>query len=359
MGTNSQKAGLTEIGFWGKFGQVLPEFVHNVRRRIKMQVTIYSKTKVSKWQNCARHLLAGAVISAGLFAVPAHGGGTIDISGLIPKGFANKVANLGNISIWKNDMQKAKQAYRKGKYQKARKHLHRALKKGNFIAAWYLGHMHRLGLGVPANKGKAFHFYRIVALEYDDRIQNPRVLRITIDALVRVADGYRTGIKSGGIKRDYRRALRIYSQVASRGHPGAQYNLGLMYMRGQGAKKNISRGLRWINYAARKRYPAALATLGELYWKGKHLKKSRSRAMMMYLVATRSANEARQPRIFDRLDSMANKSSQDDYLLAERLAQIWEQRNPSDLRTAGSQPAPGRKALPNGGQGNRKAFAPE
>ncbi len=252
----------------------------------------------------------------------------LGFSTLSPPKSRFKLPNLGDISVWKNDMQKAKIAYRNRKFTKARKHLHRALKKGNFIAGWYLGHIHRLGLGVPSNRGKAFKFYRQVALEYDDAGVRPRIFMITLDSLVRVADGYRTGIKSIGVKRDYARAMRLYKKAANRGHPAAQFGIGRMYLGGQGIKKNPSLGLRWINLAARKNYPQALALLGDLYWKGKYVKKRKALALMMYIVATKNTNEALHPNIYDRLDELYNKASEKIAGQGQRLAEDWLQRYP-------------------------------
>lgn len=234
-----------------------------------------------------------------------------------------RLPDLGNISIWKNDMQKAKKAYRKGNYSKARKYLHKALNNGNFIAAWYLGHIHRLGLGVPVNQGKAFHFYRTVALEYDDNGLPPRIFLIALDSLVRVADGYRVGIKSAGIKKDYKRAMRLYNKAATRGHPAAQFGLANMYLKGQAVKPDTKKALRWIKLAARKRFPPALAQLAEFTYKGKYIPKNKVRAVAMYIVATRNSNEALYPVIFDRLDQLSGQLSEENFRQSQNLADRW------------------------------------
>jgi len=234
--------------------------------------------------------------------------------------------NLGDISIWKSDMQKAKKAYRKGKYRKARKYLHKALKKGNFLAAWYLGHIHSKGLGVPVDNGKAFHFYRTVALEYNDDGLPPRMFLIVLDSLVRVADGYRTGIKSGGIKQDFNRAIRLYTKAANRGHPAAQYGLANMLLKGQAVRKNGRKATNWLHLAARKRFPPALAQLGEFWLQGKHVQKNKVRAVAMYIVATRDTDEADYAHLYDRLDQLARLLTDKEYQRAQAIAERWVQR---------------------------------
>ena len=98
-------------------------------------------------------------------------------------------------------------------------------------------------------------------------------------AQLRVADYYRVGIADAGIKPNYKVAASSYLKIASTyGHPGAQYSLGLMNIRGQGVKKNPQQGLKWLIAAARKRHALSEAYLGDLYWDGKLVQKDRTRA---------------------------------------------------------------------------------
>lgn len=282
-------------------------------------------------------LRAKALVLAGLLAalvglLPVSGAHAQDLgfSRLAPPKSKFHFPDLGDISIWRSHMQKAKRAYRKGNYVKARKHLRKALKKGNFLAAWYLGHIYRLGLGVPVDQAMAFQYYRTVALEYSDNAVQPRLFMITLDSLVRVADGYRTGIKKGAVKavkKDYGRALRIYKRASLRGHPAAQFGLGRMYLNGQGTRKNVNRGLRWINLSARKRFPPALAMLGELYLKGKYVSKSKIRGLMMYMIAAQVANETIHPGIIDRMEKISSQVSDAVYVKSEQMARHWMERN--------------------------------
>ena len=244
-----------------------------------------------------------------------------------------RVPDLGDIAIWRSDMLKARTAYRNGNYIKARVHLEKALKNKNFVAAWYLGHIYRLGLDVPRNSGRAFYYYRVVALQFDDGAPNSRVFQITLDSLVRVADGYRTGIKSGGVKKDLARAMRLYMKASRRGHPAAQFKLARLYMYGQGTRKDTNTGLRWLFLSAKKNYPPALALLGDSYWKGKILKKSKRIGTMLYIVATRTTVENLNPQIFATLEKMETKISAAQYHSAEKLADEWLRRYPPKIKS--------------------------
>lgn len=308
----------------------------------------YNSAPLPKVLRPAGHLVAVVLAVALLLPVGvSHADdNSFGFSKLAPPKSKFRIPGLGDISIWKNDMQKAKQAYRDGKYAKAMKYFQKARKNGNFLAAWYLGHIYRLGLGVPVNPGKAFHLYREVAVEYDDHGLPPRMFLIVLDSLVRVADGYRSGIKSDGIKRDYRRAMRLYSKAARRGHPAAQFGLANMYLTGQSVKRNPKKAVRWIRLAARKRFPPALAQLGEFSIQGKYMRKSKIRAVAMYIIATQGTNEAHYPHIFDRLDQLSRQLTDEEYQRAKNLADRWMKANRLQ-RTRGRvlrRPAPAQQA---------------
>ncbi len=55
---------------------------------------------------------------------------------------------------------------------------------------------------------------------------------------------------------------------AGKGDPEAQFNLGLLYDRGQGLPKDKSEALRWYRLAAMQGDPFAQNTLGDNYWEG-------------------------------------------------------------------------------------------
>ena len=46
-----------------------------------------------------------------------------------------------------------------------------------------------------------------------------------------------------GINRDCREAIEWYKRAAEQGIPNAQYNLGVIYMNGDGVRKNISKAI--------------------------------------------------------------------------------------------------------------------
>ena len=240
-----------------------------------------------------------------------------------------------SIPFWTDDLKKAKKAYKGGNYDRALKFFRRASEDGNIVADWYLGHMYRIGRGVPQDDATAYSYYSRVADLYDSDESDQNRLRITVDAMVRMADYQRTGVTSAGIPQNTTQAASTYLKIATiYGHPSAQFALGVMNIKGQGVKKNPQQGLKWLIAAARKRHAPSEAYLGELYWDGKLVRMDRTRALMWYILAQQTAVPSENPGIFDRLDKISSSVSAEERLEAEARARVWADQYPSGKQNA-------------------------
>ncbi len=152
---------------------------------------------------------------------------------------------------------------------------------------------------------------------------------IVIDSLVRVADAYREGSTSAGVNKVPGRAFNIYNVAASHGHPGGDYGLGVMHLRGIGVNKNPKRALHWLSLAARKRFAPAKALLGDLYWDGNYVRRDHARAIMWYILARQTARPSVHPHIYNRLDVMLANASEDQRAAAQVLASRWSKKHPA------------------------------
>jgi uncharacterized protein len=236
-----------------------------------------------------------------------------------------------SIPFWTDDLKKAKRAYRNGNYDRAVKLFRNASDDGNVVADWYLGHMYREGRGVPRDDAMAYTYYQRVAEHYDPDEDDQNRLRITVDAMVRIADYQRTGSVNAGLQPDPPGAARSYLKIATAyGHPTAQFWLGVMSIRGEGVKRNPNQGLKWLMASARKRYAPAEAYLGELYWEGKIVRADRTRALMWYILARESARPEENPEIFDRAMQIETSVGDDERIEAEARAKVWDDQYPVD-----------------------------
>lgn len=235
-----------------------------------------------------------------------------------------------SIPFWSDDLKKAKRAYRAGDYERAAKFFRKASDDGEIVADWYLGHMYRQGLGVPRDDAMAYSYYTRVSEHYDPEEANGKRLRITVDAMVRLADYQRTGAVNAGLEPDPKSAAQTYLKVATAyGHPAAQYALGVMSIKGEGMKRNPQQGLKWLMASARKRYAPAEAYLGELYWEGKLVRADRTRAVMWYILARDSARPEENPEIFDRALQLESNVGEDERIEAEARAKVWDDQYPA------------------------------
>lgn len=244
-----------------------------------------------------------------------------------------------NIPFWTDDLKKAKRAYQNGNYGKALVFFRRASDDGNIVADWYLGHMYRLGRGVPKDDATAFSYYSRVADQYDPDEPSQNRVRIIVDAMVHVADYQRTGAVNAGIKPDPAAAAAAYMNIATTyGHPAALYGLGVMNIKGQGMRANPQQGLKWLFAAARKRNAPAEAYLGELYWQGQLVQPDRTRAVMWYMLARQSAREDENPDIFTRSEQLMGQITEDERLEASARAKVWDEQYPVDRRSPPAAP---------------------
>lgn len=244
--------------------------------------------------------------------------------------------SLDIIPFWTDDLKKAKRAYSSGNYSRAIKFFRKSSDDGNMVADWYLGHMYRTGRGVPQDDATAFSYYSRVADAYDPDEPDQNKLRIMVDAQLRVADYYRTGVPAGGIPVNYTGAANTYLKIATAyGHPAAFYGLGLMNINGQGVNRNPRQGLKWMAAAARKRHPLSQAFLGDAYWTGRIVDQDKTRAYMWYILATQSTTPELYPQIFNRYDEMRGKITEDQRLEAEARAKVWDSQYPVDQQASG------------------------
>lgn len=231
-------------------------------------------------------------------------------------------------SPWQDAMEQARKAYRGKDFVTARSHLESALANGHLFAAWYLGHIWRIGLGVEADQSKAVAYYRQVAMGYDPQEPRPGALDMMVDSLVRLGDYYRDGNEAAKIAKDPTRAYRLYSAAAGHGHPGAQFGLGIMYLKGLGVGQNTGHALKWMMFAARKRFAPAETMLGDLYWDGSVVTRDRAQAIKWYMLASETTDREANPQVVDRLESMMAEASDSERQSGRVGAEQWSDRFP-------------------------------
>ncbi|HHF4137034.1 TPA: tetratricopeptide repeat protein, partial [Haemophilus influenzae] len=67
---------------------------------------------------------------------------------------------------------------------------------------------------------------------------------------------------------NYQTAFKLWLPMAEQGYAKAQFNLGVMYAKGQGVKQDDFEAVKWFRKAAEQGYAEAKFNLGHMYSKG-------------------------------------------------------------------------------------------
>jgi TPR repeat protein len=87
------------------------------------------------------------------------------------------------------------------------------------------------------------------------------------------------------VPQDYKEAAKWYRMAAEQGHAWAQYNLGGMYLRGQGVPQDYKEAAKWWRKAAEQGDAGAQCNLGVMYEKGDGVPRDGTLAYALYNLA--------------------------------------------------------------------------
>ncbi len=154
-------------------------------------------------------------------------------------------------------------AYSKGEKEKAIEAYRFAAEKGHAGARWKLARMYADGDGVPENDYEAFRIFEKIVRQGAEP-GSPDATFVS-SALVSLAAYMERGIPGTPVARNPASARELYSQAATAyGSSEAQFNLGRMFMTGEGGIASMRLAGRWFNLAAQKGHSGARAMLGNI-----------------------------------------------------------------------------------------------
>ena len=131
--------------------------------------------------------------------------------------------------------------------------------------------------------------------------------------------GYQAGVDA--YKRgDYGTALKEWRPLAEQGNVSAQYNLGIMYAKGQGVPQDDTEAMKWYRLAAEQGHAMAQLNLGVMYNDGQGVPKDYVLAhMWVNLAAAKGVKKAVKAR--DLLEILMTPAQLAE---AKRLAREWK-----------------------------------
>ncbi len=189
------------------------------------------------------------------------------------------------------------EAYRQGKtafdegwYTLALPAIEFAAKRGVFGARLTLAKMYELGLGVPVDQAAAFDLYKNISKKHWNISSYHPAAPYIGSSLASLGLYYLNGISEISLKPDAKRAATYFTHASQFfGNPSAQYQLGKLYLSGQGVKKNVRRAISWLNNAAKKKHAPSQALLGQLLWDGDLVPKRQIKALALLIMAQKNA----------------------------------------------------------------------
>ena len=179
------------------------------------------------------------------------------------------------------------QALQVGETDKAVTSLQYAAENGHALAQWKLGRMYADGDGVPHDDLRAFEYFRRIVNAHGEENASQNRQRYVANAFVALGHYYRDGIPNSPVKADASRARDMFSYAASFfGDPDAQFNLGRLYLKGEGVQKDPKQAVRWLALAANKGQFEAQATLGQVLFRGENIPRQRPLGLMWLTLAS-------------------------------------------------------------------------
>ncbi len=208
-------------------------------------------------------------------------------------------------------------AYKSGHKDQAAEAYRYAAENGQIGATWKLARMYAAGDGVDRNDYEAFKFFSEIAAQ--DVEPGSREESYVSDALVALGGYLKVGIPGSPVEPDPIAAQEYYMRAAANyRNPNAQYEMGNMFLKGEGGvKASIRQAGRWFQLAAEKGHAGAQATLGNLlFQRGK-----RVRGLAMMTAALERAAPADQPWIRGMQEEAFSLAGEADRRTAIALAQ--------------------------------------
>jgi TPR repeat protein len=89
---------------------------------------------------------------------------------------------------------------------------------------------------------------------------------------------------------DYATAMRLLHHLAEQGNAVAQYNVGLMYYKGEGVPQNYAAAVSWFRKAADQEHAAAQYSLGHMYFEGRGIPQNSAVAIYWFRRAADSGD---------------------------------------------------------------------
>lgn len=110
--------------------------------------------------------------------------------------------------------------------------------------------------------------------------------KVAVQDIIRAEAG-----AAGGPGKNFQssQSLPVY-RAAVNGDVNAQFELGLLFIRGEAVRKDFTRGVEWVQHAAERNHVGAQLQLADMYWRGMELQQDAAEAFKWYLRAAQQGD---------------------------------------------------------------------
>ena len=150
-----------------------------------------------------------------------------------------------------------------------------AAKQNHTEAEYYVGLYYQNAKGVPQNIEQAIQWYERAAMK-----ENKNALYHLAMILIKQE------------RKDFVTVARLLEKAAKLDHPNAQYNLAVMYQKGDGVEQDMQKALFWYEKAAEAHLAIAQYNLGMIYFEGSIVEKDEAKAKELWQKAANQGLEA-------------------------------------------------------------------
>jgi len=128
----------------------------------------------------------------------------------------------------------------------------------------------------------------------------------------------------------FSKAFQMWQRLANEGSANAEYNLGILYSRGEGVIQDHQKAFEWFHRAARRGLAASQIRIAAMYATGIGVETSPVDAYMWLLIGERSHQTTKNTevkilhqQIMELIRQMDLKMTDEDKKTAERRAREW------------------------------------
>jgi TPR repeat protein len=129
--------------------------------------------------------------------------------------------------------------------------------------------------------------------------------------------------KGDGVPQDYVQARQWYNKAANQGYAAAQVNLGILYLLGRGGPEDYQFALYWLRLAAKQENAEALTQLGLMYERGNGVPRDLVQARKWYILGAARGDKLGA----DLRDALTQRMTPAQVFQSQQRAREWKPKS--------------------------------